>query len=47
MDFYLKAAKIIDDLDARKGSIKSLCLTTNTNTAKRTYALVLETLKCL
>ncbi|BFZ64262.1 hypothetical protein YB2330_005402 [Saitoella coloradoensis] len=46
MNFYMEAAKVLKDLDARKGSIKSLTLS-NSKLAdpKRTYALLLETLK--
>ncbi|KAF7424276.1 hypothetical protein PC9H_009582 [Pleurotus ostreatus] len=45
MNFYLEAAKVLDSLDARKGSIKGLLGTVVTKDRKRTAALVIETLK--
>lgn len=46
MNFYLEAAKVLDSLDARKGSIKGLLGTVVAKDRKRTAALVIETLKC-
>ena len=48
MNFYFEAAKILDKLDAKQGSIKGLVgsLTIPEKDRKRTAALVIETLKC-
>ncbi|SRR5258708_35320941 len=46
MNFYFDAAKIIDRLDAKHGSVKSLLSTLPEKSRKRTAALVIETLKC-
>ena len=46
MNFYFEAAKIIDRLDAKQGSVKSLLSTLPDKDRKRTAALVIETLKC-
>ena len=46
MNFYFDAAKIIDRLDAKRGSVKSLMNTLPEKSRKRTAALVIETLKC-
>ncbi len=46
MNFYFDAAKIIDRLDAKHGSVKSLLNTLPEKSRKRTAALVIETLKC-
>lgn len=46
MNFYFDAAGIIDRLDARQGSVKSLLSTLSEKNRKRTAALVIETLKC-
>ncbi|KAI0297242.1 S-adenosyl-L-methionine-dependent methyltransferase [Multifurca ochricompacta] len=45
MNFYFDAAKIIDHLDAKHGSVKSLLSTVPEKNRKRTAALVIETLK--
>ncbi|KAH9958601.1 S-adenosyl-L-methionine-dependent methyltransferase [Russula dissimulans] len=45
MNFYFDAAKIIDRLDAKHGSVKSLLSTLPEKSRKRTAALVIETLK--
>lgn len=45
MNFYFDAAKIIDRLDAKHGSVKSLLSTLPEKNRKRTAALVIETLK--
>ncbi|KAI0050443.1 S-adenosyl-L-methionine-dependent methyltransferase, partial [Auriscalpium vulgare] len=45
MNFYFEAAKIIDRLDAKQGSVKSLLSTLPDKDRKRTAALVIETLK--
>jgi putative methyltransferase len=46
MNFYFDAAKIIDRLDAKHGSVKSLLSTLPEKSRKRSAALVIETLKC-
>lgn len=46
MNFYFDAAKIIDRLDAKHGSVKSILSTLPEKSRKRTSALVIETLKC-
>ncbi|SRR6266702_1256113 len=46
MNFYFDAAGIIDRLDAKQGSVKSLLSTLPEKSRKRTAALVIETLKC-
>ena len=46
MNFYFDAARIIDRLDAKHGSVKSLLNTLPEKSRKRTAALVIETLKC-
>ncbi len=46
MNFYFDAAKILDRLDAKEGSIKSIITTLPEKSRKRTSALVIETLKC-
>lgn len=46
MNFYFDAAKILDRLDAKHGSVKSLLSTLPEKSRKRTAALVIETLKC-
>ena len=46
MNFYFNAAKVLDQLDAKQGSIKGLIATVPENTRRRTAALVIETLKC-
>ncbi|CCL98803.1 uncharacterized protein FIBRA_00808 [Fibroporia radiculosa] len=45
MNFYFEAAKVLDKLDAKKGSIKSVIAAVNEKDRKRTAALVIETLK--
>ncbi|KIK10106.1 hypothetical protein K443DRAFT_126886 [Laccaria amethystina LaAM-08-1] len=45
MNFYFEAAKTLDRLDAKKGSIKGVIATLPENNRKRTAALVIETLK--
>ncbi|KAI9512987.1 S-adenosyl-L-methionine-dependent methyltransferase [Russula earlei] len=45
MNFYFEAAKIIDRLNAKQGSVKSLLNTLPEKSRKRTAALVIETLK--
>ncbi|KAF8274757.1 S-adenosyl-L-methionine-dependent methyltransferase [Lactarius quietus] len=45
MNFYFDAARIIDRLDAKQGSVKSLLGTLTEKNRKRTAALVIETLK--
>lgn len=46
MNFYFDAAKILDRLDTKHGSVKSLLNTLPEKSRKRTAALVIETLKC-
>ncbi len=46
MNFYYKCASILDSLNAKKGSIKSLVATLPEADRKRGAALVIETLKC-
>lgn len=46
MNFYFEAAKTLDRLGAKKGSIKSVISTLPEKDRKRTAALVIETLKC-
>jgi putative methyltransferase len=46
MNFYYKCASILDSLDAKQGSIKSLVATLPEADRKRGAALVIETLKC-
>ena len=46
MNFYFDAAKVLDRLEAKHGSVKSLLSTLPEKSRKRTAALVIETLKC-
>lgn len=46
MNFYFEAAKALDRLDAKKGSIKGVIGLLPEKDRKRTAALVIETLKC-
>lgn len=46
MNFYFEAAKVLDKLDAKKGSIKGVIATVAEKDRKRTAAVVIETLKC-
>ncbi|KZT29691.1 S-adenosyl-L-methionine-dependent methyltransferase [Neolentinus lepideus HHB14362 ss-1] len=45
MNFYFQAAKALERLDAKQGSIKSILATLPEKDRKRTAALVIETLK--
>ncbi|OBZ72222.1 25S rRNA (cytosine-C(5))-methyltransferase rcm1 [Grifola frondosa] len=45
MNFYFEAAKVLDKLDAKQGSIKGVIATVAEKDRKRTAALVIETLK--
>ncbi|KAF5382066.1 hypothetical protein D9615_004285 [Tricholomella constricta] len=45
MNFYFEAAKTLDRLEAKRGSIKSVLATLPEKDRKRTAALVIETLK--
>ncbi|KAJ6468438.1 S-adenosyl-L-methionine-dependent methyltransferase [Mycena sanguinolenta] len=45
MNFYFEAAKTLDRLDAKQGSIKGILATLPEKDRKRTAALVIETLK--
>lgn len=46
MNFYFDAAKALDKLDAKQGSIKGVISTLPEKDRKRATALVIETLKC-
>ena len=46
MNFYQEAAKVLERLDAKKGSIKGIIGSLPEKSRKRTAALVIETLKC-
>lgn len=46
MNFYYESAKIIDQLDAKQGSIQSCLANVDVKQRKRAAALVIETLKC-
>lgn len=46
MNFYYESAKIIDQLDAKRGSIQSCLANIDVKQRKRAAALVIETLKC-
>jgi putative methyltransferase len=46
MNFYFEAAKTLDRLDAKEGSIKGVLATLPEKDRRRTAALVIETLKC-
>ncbi|OCH95464.1 S-adenosyl-L-methionine-dependent methyltransferase [Obba rivulosa] len=45
MNFYFEAAKLLDKLDAKKGSVKGVIASVSDKDRKRTAALVIETLK--
>ncbi|KAH9856548.1 S-adenosyl-L-methionine-dependent methyltransferase [Lenzites betulinus] len=45
MNFYFEAVTVLDKLDAKKGSIKSVIASVPEKNRKRTAALVIETLK--
>lgn len=45
MNFYFEAAKILDRLDAKQGSIKGIVSSLPERSRKRTAALIIETLK--
>lgn len=46
MNFYRESARIIDQIDSKKGSIKSCLSSVDEKQRKRMAALVIETLKC-
>ena len=46
MNFYFEAAKILDKLDKKHGSIKGVLSSVPEKDRKRTSALVIESLKC-
>lgn len=46
MNFYFEAGNVLDMLDAKQGSIKSVLATLPEKDRKRTAAAVIETLKC-
>lgn len=46
MNFYFDAAKVLDRLDAKQGSIKGVIGSLPEKDRKRMAALVIETLKC-
>jgi putative methyltransferase len=45
MNFYFEAARTLDRLDAKQGSVKSVLASLSEKDRKRTSALVIETLK--
>ncbi|KAJ3482039.1 hypothetical protein NLI96_g7251 [Meripilus lineatus] len=45
MNFYFESAKVLDQLDAKRGSIKGVIATLPEKSRKRTAAIVIETLK--
>lgn len=45
MNFYFEASKVLDRLDSKEGSIKSILASLPDNSRARTAALVIETLK--
>ena len=47
MNFYFEAAKTLDRLDRKQGSVKGIIATLPEKDRKRTAALVIETLKCM
>jgi len=46
MNFYFEAAKILDKLDQKQGSIKGMLSSVPDKDRKRMSALVIESLKC-
>jgi uncharacterized lipoprotein YehR (DUF1307 family) len=46
MNFYFEAAKILDKLEKKQGSIKGVLSDVAEKDRKRTSALVIESLKC-
>lgn len=46
MNFYFAAAKVLDRLDSKQGSIKGVLASIPDKDRKRTSAAVIETLKC-
>jgi 25S rRNA (cytosine2278-C5)-methyltransferase len=46
MNFYFEAAKVLDQLNSKQGSIKGLIATLPEQSRKRSAALIIETLKC-
>jgi putative methyltransferase len=46
MNFYFEAAKILDKVDKRQGSIKGVLSSVPEKDRKRMSALVIESLKC-
>ena len=46
MNFYYEAAKVLERLDAKQGSIKGIIGSLPEKSRKRSAALVIETLKC-
>ena len=46
MNFYFEAAKTLDRIDTKQGSIKGIIATLPEKDRKRSAALVIETLKC-
>jgi 25S rRNA (cytosine2278-C5)-methyltransferase len=47
MNFYYEAAKVLERVDAKKGSIKGIIASLPEKSRKRSAALVIETLKCM
>lgn len=46
MNFYFEASKLLDQLDSKQGSIKSILAGLPEKNKARTTALIIETLKC-
>lgn len=46
MNFYFEASKLLDRLDSKQGSVKSVLSSLPEKDRKRTGALLIETLKC-
>lgn len=46
MNFYYEAAKVLDKVEAKQGSIKGLLARVDSSDRKRMTAAVIETLKC-
>lgn len=46
MNFYYEASRVLDDLEAKQGSIKGLLARVSAVNRKRMTAAVIETLKC-
>lgn len=47
MDFYQRASTILDNVVQKKGSIKTLTLSSNIPDKSRIYAVIHQVLKCM